>query len=104
VALCGHTTGLMERSALLIHLYGFLEGDFVGRLVVADTDQRVGALGQQLRAWGPDLLPPSTTVDEVVNEKGTVLDPTSTLGAAGLCTGDIFRVRDVPFYVAELVQ
>jgi hypothetical protein len=104
VALCLHTTGLMERNTLLIHLYGFLEGDFVGRIVVADTDQRVGALGQQLRAWGPDLLPRSTTVDEVVNEEGAMLDPTSTVGAAGLCIGDIFRVRELRFDVGELVQ
>jgi hypothetical protein len=77
---------------LLIHLYGFLEGDFVGRVIVVDQARSVGAVADQLQAWGPDLYPRRMSDPTVTNERGAVLNLTSSLSDAGLGAGDIFHV------------
>jgi hypothetical protein len=80
---------------VLINLFGFLEGDFLGRVIVVDSGQTVRKLADQLQAWGPDLCPLPMESPEVTNELGIVLDPTSTVTDAGLSAGDIFRVGAV---------
>jgi hypothetical protein len=77
---------------MLIHLYGFLEDDFLGRVIVVDNDRPVGVIADQLQAWGPDLHPRRIPAATVTNEYGDVLDPTSSLIDVGLIAGDIFHV------------
>jgi hypothetical protein len=79
---------------MLMHLFGFLEDDVLGRVVVASSDQTVGALAQQLCAWVWiwDNVPRPAQLS-VENESGRQLDPGSTVEGAGLAGGDIFKVR-----------
>ena len=73
-----------------IYLFGYLSGDFFGRVIVTPNDQTVGRLAAQLTAWGWDTeRRPSFTV---TNEAGDVLDPGLTIAGAGLGNGDIFTV------------
>jgi hypothetical protein len=81
---------------LLIYLYGFLEGDFLGRVIVVDRARSVGAIADQLQAWGPELYPRQLSGPTVTNEHGAVLDPASSLTDAGLSAGDIFHVGRGP--------
>jgi Toluene-4-monooxygenase system protein B (TmoB) len=78
---------------MLVHLFGRLQGDFVHRLVVLDTDQTIEALANQLQAWGPQLYPSPVPETRVRNESGAVLEPSATLTEAGLCAGAIFTVE-----------
>lgn len=78
---------------MLISLYGFLEGDFLGRAIVSDTAQTVGALSNQLQAWAQDVWTAREGVLDVTDEQGVVLDPLVTLAEAGLSDGDMFRVQ-----------
>jgi hypothetical protein len=77
---------------VFIHLFGRLQGDFVHRLMVIDSDQTVEVLARQLQAWGPQLYPPSRPAATVRNESGALLEPAATLTQAGLRPGDIFAV------------
>lgn len=75
-----------------IYLFGFLDDDFYGRVMVTPADQTVDGLAKQLVSWGP------TTRDgrlRVTNEAGAVLDPAATLREAGLGNGDIFKVSTI---------
>jgi hypothetical protein len=78
-----------------IYLFGYLDGDAFGRVVVADTTQTVSRLVAQLEAWASELCPPMAGPPIVTNEGGDVLDSASTLAEAGLSAGDIFRVGTV---------
>ena len=78
---------------MLIHLYGFLEGDVLGRVIVVDSAQTVLGLAEQLQAWARDLYPVPMGAPTVTSEQGVLLEPASTLTAAGLSAGDIFHVR-----------
>ena len=80
------------RQPVLINLYGFLEDDFVGRLIIVDDSQSVATLATQLQAWGPDLYPSPIRDRRITNEQGTVLDPTSTISNSGLTRGALFHV------------
>jgi hypothetical protein len=73
-----------------VYLFGYLSGDFLGRVIVTPDDQTVARLAQQLTAWGsaPERSGPFT----VTNEAGDALDPTLTVAGAGLGNGDIFTV------------
>lgn len=73
-----------------VYLFGYLTDDFLGRVLVAPTNQSVGRLAQQLAAWG--LAPGQTGSFIVTNEAGAVLDQNLTIGEAGLGNGDIFSV------------
>jgi hypothetical protein len=79
-----------------INLYGFLDGDFLGRVLVTDTGRTVRELADQLCAWGPRLVPVIGEAPVVTDEQGTVLDLSSTVGEAGLGPGDLFHVGGVP--------
>ena len=78
---------------MLINLYGFLEDDFVGRLIIVDDSQPVGSLAGQLQAWGPELYPSPIADPHVTNEQGEVLDSTSTILDSGLTPGALFHVE-----------
>ncbi len=81
---------------MLIHVHGYLSDDFVGRVILINTDQTVHALAERLRAWGPDLYPSPVVAAVVSNEQGEALELTSTLTEAGLGAGDIVRVQVGP--------
>ena len=73
-----------------VYLFGYLTDDFLGRVLVAPTNQSVGRLAHQLAAWG--LAPGQTGSFIVTNEAGAVLDQALTIDEAGLANGDIFTV------------
>lgn len=77
---------------MLINLYGFLEGDFTGRVIVINSDSSVQSLADRLQAWGPEFYPLPLDTPTVTNELGNVLASESTLTEAGLTPGDLFRV------------
>lgn len=76
-----------------IYLFGYLDDDFYGRVVVTPAEQTVAGLARQLVSWGPLMR---DGLLRVTNETGEVLDPAATLEAAGLRNGDIFTVARVP--------
>jgi hypothetical protein len=79
---------------VVIALYGFFDKDFLGLVIVAMTDQKVGDLAEQLSGWVLDLRIERTgTSLEVLNEQGQLLDLDATVEEAGLTAGDIFTVR-----------
>jgi len=65
-----------------IPLYGFLEGDTIGLLIVAEANETVQDLAQKLQEGASIRVAPREKVQVVY--KGTVLDPTLTLAQAGL--------------------
>lgn len=76
---------------MAVYLFGFLDDDFYGRVMVASDDTSVGALAAQLAAWS--LEPERRGTLSVEDEHGTSIDPAATIRAAGLGNGDIFMVR-----------
>jgi hypothetical protein len=74
-----------------IYLFGFVSDDFLGRVIITPADRTVAQLATQLVAWGlaPELSGPLT----VRNEAGDILDLDTTIVAAGLGNGDIFKVE-----------
>ncbi|HWW83081.1 MAG TPA: hypothetical protein VNZ26_05735 [Vicinamibacterales bacterium] len=75
---------------MIVYLFGFMSDDFVGRVLVAPTEQTVGRLAEQLVSWGWN--PEDRDPYRAVNEAGTVLDPALTIAQAGLSNGDIFTL------------
>ncbi len=73
-----------------IYLFGYASDDFLARVVVTPDDRTVAQLAAQLVAWG--LAPERSGWEAVRNETGDLLDPTSTIAAAGLGNGDVFTV------------
>ena len=82
----------MTGAVMPVYLFGYLEDDFFGRVVVASTDETIGRLAEQLRAWG--WSPERRVPLEVSNERGDVLDPAAIIAASGLRNGDLFTVRE----------
>jgi hypothetical protein len=76
---------------MLVPLFGFLEDDYLGRVIVTPSNQTIGQLALQLRAWSDGL--PGAGACEVTDEAGDVLDPAWTVERAGLTGGGLFRVR-----------
>ncbi len=37
---------------MVVYLFGYMSDDFVGRVLVAPTEQTVGRLAEQLVSWG----------------------------------------------------
>jgi hypothetical protein len=74
-----------------IYLFGYASDDFLARVVVTPNERSVAQLAGQLVAWG--LAPERGGSLTVRNERGGVLDPDSTIAAAGLGNGDIFTVE-----------
>lgn len=79
---------------MLINLYGFLEDDFVGRVIIVDGKRTVSNLATQLLGWGSDLYPSTVHDPQITNEQGAVLDPGATILESGLTSGALFRLRD----------
>ncbi len=78
----------------MIPLYGFLEGDTVGLLVLAHEDEPVGELGRKLQNSAKVRVTPPTRY-RIVHE-GRTLDPRTTLRQAGIRALDRFDVREEP--------
>jgi hypothetical protein len=79
----------------VIPLYGFLEGDVLGLLILADERQPAAALARSLQDAAALRVAPRADVSVWV--KGVRLDPRTTVEAAGLSALDRFDVRrDLP--------
>lgn len=74
-----------------IYLFGYASDDFLARVIVTPNERTVAHLADQLVAWG--LAPERGRSLTVRNEMGELLDPKSTIAAAGLGNGDIFTVE-----------
>jgi hypothetical protein len=76
---------------LPLPLYGFVEGDTVGVLILADEGECVTALARRL---GEAVsLRVETMPDMEVVYRGAVLDPARTLAEAGFVTLQRFDLR-----------
>ncbi len=75
---------------MAIPLYGFMQGDVLGLLIVADERETVGALAEQLQEAASVRVAKSQNV--CVIYKGNVLDPGLTLREAGLAALERFDV------------
>jgi hypothetical protein len=72
-----------------VYLFGYLEDDYLGRVIVAPDELTVGELAVQLSAWSYERgLPVGVT-----NEAGDELDLREPIHSVGLGNGDIFTVR-----------
>ncbi len=78
----------------MIPLYGFLQGDTIGLVVLAGEEQSVRQLAQQLQEAASIRVRPRPSV--VVIHRGRVLDATWTVGQAGLAPLDRVDVMEEP--------
>ncbi len=74
----------------MMPLYGFLAGDTIGLLILADEEEPVAALAEKLQAAAAVRVAPRAQV-RVLHE-GRVLDPRLAVAAAGLRPLDRFDV------------
>jgi len=72
-----------------LYLFGYLEDDYIGRVIVAPEELTVGQLAAQLSAWSYEHGEPIAAS----NEAGDQLDLQESIHAVGLRSGDIFTVR-----------
>jgi hypothetical protein len=72
-----------------VYLFGYLEDDFLGRVLVTSDDATIESLALQLSAWSDERGAPVV----VTNEAGDELDFQLAVDEAGLGNGDIFWVR-----------
>ncbi|HVZ72482.1 MAG TPA: toluene-4-monooxygenase system B family protein [Polyangia bacterium] len=75
----------------MIPLYGFLEGDTLGLLILADEQQSAASLARALQSAAALRVAPREGVSVWV--KGARLDARTTVDAAGLRALDRFDVR-----------
>jgi hypothetical protein len=73
-----------------IFLFGYLQDDFLGRVIGAPVDQPVGRVADQLTTWG--WSPERRRSCTIRNEAGEILDPQASVAEAGLGMYDIVRV------------
>jgi hypothetical protein len=66
----------------MMPLYGFLEGDTIGLLILADADETVEQLAERLQQSALVRVPRARRVKVVY--RGRVLDPRATLAASGV--------------------
>jgi hypothetical protein len=78
----------MSEPMASIYLFGYLEDDFLGRVLVTSDDVTIESLAIQLCAWSDERGAPVV----VTNEAGEELDLQLPVDAAGLNNGDIFTV------------
>jgi hypothetical protein len=76
---------------MALPLYGFMEGDTIGLLILADEHESVRSLAGKLRD-AASLRVDGTSRVEIVY-RGVVLDPESTLAQAGLKPLQRFDLR-----------
>jgi hypothetical protein len=77
----------------VIPLYGFLEGDTIGLLVLARAEDTIAELAEKLRASAAVRVRRDGAV--VVQHGDRVLDPRATVDQVGLTSLDRFDVRFV---------
>lgn len=75
----------------MIPLYGFLEGDSLGLLILAREEDTVAELAEKLQAAAAVRVRRRSAV-HVIHEH-RVLDPRATLAQAGITALDRFDVR-----------
>ena len=75
---------------MTIPLYGFLQGDVLGLLILAEEDETVHALSERLQQAAS--LRVAHTENVSVIYQGNVLDPRRTLREAGLTSLERFDV------------
>ena len=73
-----------------VPLYGFLQGDTVGLLILADNGDTIEALARKLQAAASLRVPVRDSVRVVYKDK--TMDPTMTVAQAGLRALDRFDV------------
>jgi hypothetical protein len=78
----------MSETMASVYLFGYLEDDYLGRVLVTSDDVTIESLALQLSAWSDDRGAPVV----VTNEAGDELDLQLPVDAAGLNNGDIFTV------------
>jgi hypothetical protein len=74
----------------MIPLYGFLEGDTVGLLVLGREEQTIAELAEALQRAAAVRVAPSAGMRLV--HRGRMLEPTLTVGLAGMAPLDRFDV------------
>jgi hypothetical protein len=74
----------------MIPLYGFLEGDTIGVLVLAQPDDTIATLADKLQISAAVRVAPRSPVTVLHGKR--VLDPQSTVARAGLTALDRFDV------------
>jgi hypothetical protein len=77
---------------MLVPLYGFLEGDTMGLLVLAHGDDTMATVADKLRASASLRVDTSTGSYDVVVH-GERLDPRATVASVGLTALDRVDVR-----------
>ncbi len=77
----------------MIPLYGFLQGDSLGLLILAREDDTMARLAERLASAAELRVAPLQAPCVVV--AGRTLDPEMTVAAAGLTALDKFEVREV---------
>ena len=75
---------------MALPLYGFLQGDTVGLLILADDEDTLEALARKLQAAASLRVATRDSVRVVYNHK--TMDPTMTVAQAGLQPLDRFDV------------
>jgi Toluene-4-monooxygenase system protein B (TmoB) len=75
---------------MLVSLYGFLQGDTVGLLILADDADTLEALARKLQAAASLRVADRDQVRVVYKDK--IMDPTMTVAQAGLLALDRFDV------------
>jgi hypothetical protein len=75
-----------------VPLYGFLQGDTVGLLILAEEDDTLQSLAQKLQDSASLRVAHKDHVQVVYNEK--VMDPTITIAQAGIQALDRFDVTE----------
>jgi hypothetical protein len=73
-------------------LYGFLDGDTMGLVILAEERDSVKTLAELLQSAADLRVAPSNKVELVYRER--VLEPESTLAEAGFRPLDRFDVRE----------
>ena len=77
----------------MIPLYGFVDGDTLGLVVLARAEQTIAELSKDLQNAASVRVAPRPRVELVY--EGRVLDPRSTVGEEGLEPLDRIDVRAV---------
>jgi hypothetical protein len=80
----------LERCVMAIPLYGFLEGDTLGLLMLAEEGETVLELARRLQDAASLRVARYDKVDFVYNDKA--IDPAMTVAQAGLQALDRFEV------------
>jgi len=81
---------LLEQRFMPVPLYGFLQGDTIGLLILADDGDTLEALAQKLQAAASLRVAARHLVRVVYNNK--TMDPAMTVAQAGFEALDRFDV------------